>query len=165
LIETATSIGQRCVTVIPSLLRGLSRDRPIWIIWIGKESRRDLHNALFDAGLISWLDIQQKQGLPGLILGVTRTRLINLYREAEMADYAKTGFSRVFLIDGGARPDHAPIYQSCLRAGGFPKDTGTLPLSIALAQLRMTSLLRVDSLSRSGRTGYYFTHGTTIWLT
>ena len=45
--------------------------------------KRDLHNALFDAGLMSWLDIQQKQGLPGIILGAIRTRLINLYREAE----------------------------------------------------------------------------------
>ena len=46
-------------------------------------AKRDLHNALFDAGLMSWLDIQQKQGLPGIILGAIRTRLINLYREAE----------------------------------------------------------------------------------
>jgi photosystem II stability/assembly factor-like uncharacterized protein len=30
---------------------------------------------------------------------------------------AKSGFSRVFLIDGRARPDHAPEYQSCLMAG------------------------------------------------
>ena len=45
--------------------------------------KRDLHNALFDAGLYCWLDVQQKQLLPGLILGVTRARLINLYREAE----------------------------------------------------------------------------------
>ena len=43
--------------------------------------KRDLHNALFDAGLMSWLDIQQNQGLPGIILGAMRRRLINLYRE------------------------------------------------------------------------------------
>jgi len=45
--------------------------------------KRDLHNGLFDAGLMSWFDIQQKQGLPGIILGAIRTRLINLYREAD----------------------------------------------------------------------------------
>jgi len=45
--------------------------------------KRDLHNGLFDAGLVSWQDIQQKQCLPGIILGAIRTRLINLYREAE----------------------------------------------------------------------------------
>ena len=30
---------------------------------------------------------------------------------------AQTGFSRVFLIEGRARPDHAPTYESCLMAG------------------------------------------------
>lgn len=45
--------------------------------------KRDLHNGLFDAGLMSWLDIQQKQVLPGIILGAIRTRLITLYREAD----------------------------------------------------------------------------------
>lgn len=30
---------------------------------------------------------------------------------------AQTGFSRVFLIEGSARPDHNPSYQSCLKAG------------------------------------------------
>lgn len=45
--------------------------------------KRDLHNGLFDAGLMSWLDIQQKQGLPPIILGAIRTRLINLYRAEE----------------------------------------------------------------------------------
>jgi hypothetical protein len=45
--------------------------------------KRDLHNALFDAGLMSWLDIQQKQVLPGIILGAIRSKLIYLYREAE----------------------------------------------------------------------------------
>lgn len=31
-------------------------------------------------------------------------------------DITKTGNSRVFLIEGGARPDHTPAYKSCLRA-------------------------------------------------
>ena len=43
-----------------------------------------------------------------------------------MTTYAKTGFSRVFLIDGKARPDHAPEYQSCLRAGGISKSYGDI---------------------------------------
>lgn len=30
---------------------------------------------------------------------------------------AQTGFSRVFLIEGRARADHQPTYESCLRAG------------------------------------------------
>jgi len=33
---------------------------------------------------------------------------------------AKKGSSRVFTIEGRARPDHAPVYRSCLRAG--PQD-------------------------------------------
>jgi photosystem II stability/assembly factor-like uncharacterized protein len=41
-----------------------------------------------------------------------------------MADAAKTGYSRVFLIDGGARPDHAPEYQSYMRAGSPSKGYG-----------------------------------------
>jgi hypothetical protein len=34
-----------------------------------------------------------------------------------MSDFsvAKTANTRVFLIEGGARPDHAPSYKSCLR--------------------------------------------------
>lgn len=43
-----------------------------------------------------------------------------------MSDIAKTGYSRVFLIDGGARPDHEPIYQSCMRAGSPSKSFGDL---------------------------------------
>jgi photosystem II stability/assembly factor-like uncharacterized protein len=37
---------------------------------------------------------------------------------------AQTGFSRVFLIEGRARPDHTPSYQSCLRAMGIDKSFG-----------------------------------------
>lgn len=32
---------------------------------------------------------------------------------------AKTSNSRVFLIDGGARVDHAPVYQACMKSGGL----------------------------------------------
>lgn len=46
-------------------------------------AKRDLHNALFDAGLYTWFDIQQKQGLPGIVQTAFRTRIINLYREVE----------------------------------------------------------------------------------
>lgn len=39
---------------------------------------------------------------------------------------AKTGFSRVFLIEGRARPDHAPDYQSCLKAGAAEQSQGDI---------------------------------------
>lgn len=38
----------------------------------------------------------------------------------------QTGFSRVFLIEGGARPDHAASYESCLRLNGPSQDFGDL---------------------------------------
>jgi len=37
---------------------------------------------------------------------------------------AKTGYSRVFLIEGRARPDHVPDYQSCLKSGGIDQSFG-----------------------------------------
>jgi len=37
---------------------------------------------------------------------------------------AKTGFSRVFLIEGRARPDHEPGYKSCLMAGSPSQSFG-----------------------------------------
>lgn len=45
--------------------------------------KRDIHNRLFDAGLFSWRDVQEKKGLRGAILSAMRKRLIYLYREAE----------------------------------------------------------------------------------
>ncbi|KPL17777.1 MAG: hypothetical protein AMJ93_14630 [Anaerolineae bacterium SM23_84] len=45
--------------------------------------RQDLHNALVDAGLTSWKDVQEKRGLRGAILSAMKRRLIQLYREAE----------------------------------------------------------------------------------
>lgn len=43
-----------------------------------------------------------------------------------MADFnpAITAFSRVFLIDGRARPDHKPSFQACLKAGALSWDQG-----------------------------------------
>ena len=43
-----------------------------------------------------------------------------------MSELALTGYSRVFLIDGGARPDHTPSYESCLKAGGPDQSFGTV---------------------------------------
>jgi hypothetical protein len=37
---------------------------------------------------------------------------------------AKTGFSRVFLIEGRARPDHVPDYQDCMKAGAAEQSFG-----------------------------------------
>lgn len=62
-----------------------------------------------------------------------------------MADYAKTGFSRVFLIDGGARPDHAPIYQSCLRAGGISKGFGDITTIYCPSPVAYDQFVEVDS--------------------
>lgn len=43
-----------------------------------------------------------------------------------MAEFVptKAGMSRVFLIEGRARPDHAPDYQSCMRAGAPDQSFG-----------------------------------------
>lgn len=37
---------------------------------------------------------------------------------------ATTAFSRVFVIEGGARGDHRPRYESCLKAGGIDQSFG-----------------------------------------
>ena len=39
---------------------------------------------------------------------------------------AQSAFSRVFVIEGGARPDHAPVYNSCLRMQGITQGFGDL---------------------------------------
>lgn len=39
-------------------------------------------------------------------------------------DPAKSGFSRVFLIEGGPRPDHEPDFQACLVAGAIERSFG-----------------------------------------
>src|SRR3990170_4328159 len=39
---------------------------------------------------------------------------------------ARTGFSRVFLIEGRARPDHKPMYQSNMRAGSLSRGYGDI---------------------------------------
>lgn len=59
-----------------------------------------------------------------------------------MSDYAKTGFSRVFLIDGGARPDHPPAYQSCMKAGGVSKGWGDL------TDIECPSLVQYDQFAK-----------------
>jgi len=39
---------------------------------------------------------------------------------------ARSAFSRVFLIEGRARPDHAPQFQSCMRAGTVEQSFGDI---------------------------------------
>lgn len=41
-------------------------------------------------------------------------------------DPAKTSHSRVFLIEGRARPDHRPTYESCMRAGAVDQSFGEI---------------------------------------
>ncbi len=39
---------------------------------------------------------------------------------------AQTGFSRVFLVDGRARPDHCPVYQGNMKAGSVSQSFGDI---------------------------------------
>ena len=41
-----------------------------------------------------------------------------------MSTPAKNPFSRVFLIEGRARPDHEPLFQSCMSAGPLTSPGG-----------------------------------------
>lgn len=63
-----------------------------------------------------------------------------------MTDYAKTGFSRVFLIEGGARPDHAPEYQGCMKAGGVSKSWGDLTSIECPSEIQYDSYVEVDTI-------------------
>lgn len=45
---------------------------------------------------------------------------------SESFTIAKTAQTRVFLIEGGARPDHAPSYESCLRMMGVSQGFGDI---------------------------------------
>jgi len=63
--------------------QGILQDPPVLEGMDWEAIKRDLHNLLVDAGLYSWLDVQQRQGLEGAILGAMRKKVIHLYREAE----------------------------------------------------------------------------------
>lgn len=39
---------------------------------------------------------------------------------------AQTGYSRVFLVDGRARPDHCPVYQGNMKAGAISQSFGDI---------------------------------------
>ena len=39
---------------------------------------------------------------------------------------AKTAYSRVFIIDGRAQPDHEPEFQSCMKAGSLDQSCGDI---------------------------------------
>lgn len=39
---------------------------------------------------------------------------------------AQTGYSRVFLVDGRARPDHCPVYQGNMKAGSVSQSFGDI---------------------------------------
>jgi hypothetical protein len=61
--------------------RGILQDPPNLdsLDWEGV--KRDLHNALVDRGLYTWMDVQRREGLRGAILSAMKKRLISLYRE------------------------------------------------------------------------------------
>lgn len=63
--------------------QGILQDPPSLdeLDWEGIKT--DLHNALVDAGLFSWRDVQEKRGLRGAIISSMKRRLVYLYREAE----------------------------------------------------------------------------------
>jgi len=63
-----------------------------------------------------------------------------------MASYAKTGFSRVFLVDGGGRPDHAPNYQGCMRAGAVSKSYGDLTTIECPSDIQYDKFTEVDTV-------------------
>lgn len=63
-----------------------------------------------------------------------------------MSSYAKTGFSRVFLTDGGARPDHAPSYQGCMRAGAVSKSYGDLTTIECPSEVQYDKFVEVDTV-------------------
>jgi photosystem II stability/assembly factor-like uncharacterized protein len=45
---------------------------------------------------------------------------------SESFNPARGGLSRVFLIEGGARPDHIPSYEGCMRAGSPEQSFGDI---------------------------------------
>ena len=63
-----------------------------------------------------------------------------------MADAGKTGYSRVFLIDGRARPDHAPVYQSYMRAGSPSKGYGDVTSIEAPSAIQYDSFDEIDTI-------------------
>lgn len=65
--------------------RGIIRD-PVDVRAIDWELvRQELHNGLVDLGVFTWRDVQrQDKQVTGLILGVLRRRLVELYRHMEV---------------------------------------------------------------------------------
>lgn len=66
--------------------RGILQDPPSLERLDWEAVKRDLHNALVDAGLCSWREVQDQgaaDGLRGAILAATKNKLIALYREVD----------------------------------------------------------------------------------
>jgi len=63
--------------------QGILQDPPSLDEFDWEGAATDLHNALVDAGLFSWRDVQEKRGLRGAILSSMKRRLVYLYREAD----------------------------------------------------------------------------------
>jgi len=66
--------------------QGILQDPPSLDELPWEDIKRDIHNALVDAGLRSWRDVQERRGLRGAILSAMKRRLVYLYREAENHD-------------------------------------------------------------------------------
>lgn len=66
--------------------RGILHDPPDLEALDWEAVKMDLHNALVDAGLFSWREVQAQganDGLRGAILSALKKRLIALYREVD----------------------------------------------------------------------------------
>lgn len=67
--------------------RGIRRDPPDVRTIDWEKVKLELHNGLVDLGLFTWADVQQKQDfVTGLLLGVLRRRLVELYRAMEVME-------------------------------------------------------------------------------
>ncbi|RPJ40040.1 MAG: hypothetical protein EHM35_00090 [Planctomycetaceae bacterium] len=63
-----------------------------------------------------------------------------------MTQAAKTGYSRVFLTDGGAGPHHAPVYQAYMKAGGASKSYGDVTSIEAPSSIQYDSFIEIDTI-------------------
>jgi photosystem II stability/assembly factor-like uncharacterized protein len=61
-----------------------------------------------------------------------------------MTTAAKTGYSRVFLIDGGAGPGNPPVYQSYMKAGGVSKAYGDITTIEAPSNVQYDAFVELD---------------------
>ena len=62
---------------------GIRQDPPDLEQLDWEEIKRDMHNAMVDAGIVTWADLQNKD-LRRVILGATQRRIQSLFRNREV---------------------------------------------------------------------------------